>query len=536
MKTLKILFITIIIAGFFISCNDDFLTASSTNSRPYGSDPITEESVNGNLAAAYHILLRDNYASGYNCTVFTSDLRSDDVFKGGGDAGDQQQFENLATFTCDPSLNLGGFWELYYRGVARCNETVANADKFIAASAGNIDLVEQYREEAIFLRAYYMYWIWLNWGNVPYPKQLVTQESNFTAAQYTADEVYNRLMEDVAECERIGKLGLKSPEIGRTNLAAIYMLKAAIVMYQKDNSKYSEVAENMADIIKNGGYELMDDFDRMWLQENEFCKENIFESNMGSGELDWGNSAGDPYGMGTNLPCYLSPRSLNDPSGVFESGWCFSPTRPYLYKVIGDPVASDGKEPIFEANDVRREASVNYWSFADGEYSPGYQDTKGYFLRKYSARVGYSVSGEKSLNYCNNLRIYRYAETLLNYAELVGVLGASASGGVTAQSCLDLVRIRAGVDPVSVSQDNIEKERHREFIGEGKRYWDLVRWGKAAQTLSENFLQPSLSGNGSESTFAWKRTWTEKSKYLPIPKEEVDARAGTAYEIIQNPY
>ncbi|MDR2056948.1 MAG: RagB/SusD family nutrient uptake outer membrane protein [Dysgonamonadaceae bacterium] len=536
MKTLKILFITIITAGFFSSCNDEFLTASSTNSKPYGTEPITEESVNENLAAAYHILLRDNYASGYNSTIFTSDLRSDDVFKGGGDAADQQQFENLATFTCDPSLNLGGFWELYYRGVARCNETIANADQFIAAGTGNLDLVSQYKEEAIFLRAYYMYWIWLNWGNVPYPKQLVTQETEFIAVQYTADEVYNHLMEDIAECERIGKLGLKSPEIGRTNLAAVYMLKAAIVMYQKDNSKYNEVAANMAAIIKSEDYDLMNNFDEMWLQENEFCKENIFESNMGSGELDWSGSAGNPYGMGTNLPCYLSPRSLNDPSGVFEGGWCFAPVRPYLYKLTGDAVDSDGKQPIFEANDVRREASINHWSFAAGEYSPGYQDTRGYFLRKYAARKGYSVSGEITLNYCNNVRIYRYAETLLNYAELVGVLGAGASGGVTAQSCLDKVRSRAGVGSVPVNQDNIEKERHREFIGEGKRYWDLVRWGKAAQTLTEDFLQPSLSGSGSESTFRWKRTWTEKNKYLPIPKEEVDARLGTAYEIIQNLY
>ncbi|MDR0541698.1 MAG: RagB/SusD family nutrient uptake outer membrane protein [Dysgonamonadaceae bacterium] len=534
MKTLKILFI-IITASFLASCGEDFLTASSTNSKPYGSDPITVESVNENLAAAYHILLRDNYASGYNSVLFTSDLRSDDVFKGGGDAGDQQQFENLATYTCDPSLNLGGFWQLYYRGVARCNETIANADKLIA-DGNNTDKVLQYKEEAVFLRAYYMYWIWLNWGNVPYPKQLLTAETEFIAVQYTANEVYQFLMEDIAECEKIGKLGLTSPETARVNLAAVYMLKAAIVMYQKDSSKYNEIAANMAEIIGSEKYGLMPDYDAMWLQENEFCKENIFESNMGSGGLDWSNSAGNPYGMGSNLPCYLSPRSLNDPAGVFESGWCFSPVRPYLYKLTGDAVASDGKQPIFEANDVRRLASINYWSFGDGQYSPGYQDTKGYFLRKYSARVGYSVSGEKSLNYCNNVRIYRYAETLLNYAELVGVLGANASGNVTAQSCLDQVRTRAGVASIAVNADNIEKERHREFIGEGRRYWDLIRWGKAAQVLTEDFLQPSLAGDGSESTFAWKRTWTEKSKYLPIPKEEVDARLGTAYEIVQNPY
>jgi len=534
MKTLKFLFITIIIAGFFTSCSEDFLTASSTSSKPYGVDPITEETINGNLASCYHILLRDNYASGYNSIVYTSDIRSDDVFKGGGDAGDQTQFDNMATFTCDPSLNMGGFWQLFYRGVARCNETVANADKFIAGGTGNIGLIQQYKEEAIFLRAYFVYWMWLNWGNVPYPKKLLTQETNFIAEQYTANQVYELLLEDIAECEAIGKLGLKSPEIGRVNLAAIYMLKAAIVMYQKDNSKYNEVAANMAAIISSNNYDLMDDFDGMWEQKGEFCKENIFETNTASyGGTAWGTSAGNPYGFGSNLPAFISPRSLKDPSGTFEDGWCFAPVRPYLYKITGDPVDSDGKQPIFEENDVRRRASINYWSLEGGEYSPGYQDTRGYFLRKYAARVGYSVAGEKSLNYCNNLRIYRYAETLLNYAELVGLLGASASGGVTAQACLDKVRTRAGVGSIAVNQANIENERHREFIGEGKRYWDLVRWGRAAQVLTENFIQPSA---GAQENFIFNRTWTEKSKYLAIPVDEVNARLGTNYEIIQNPY
>ena len=537
MKTLKILFITIITAGFFVSCGEDFLTAESTNSKPYGTDPITEQSINGNLASCYHILLRDDYANGYNSILVASDLRTDDIFKGGGDAGDQNQLENLATFTCDPSLNLGGFWTLYYRGVARCNETVANADKFIAQGAGNIGLIQQYKEEAIFLRAYFMHWIWRNWGNVPYPKQLLTQETEFIAEQYTADKVYELLMEDIAECEKIGKLGLKSPEIARVNLAAIYMLKAAIVMYQKDQSKYNEVAANMAQIISSGNYGLMDNYDKMWEQEGEFCKENIFETNTASaGGTAWGTSASNPYGMGSNLPAFISPRSLTDPSGVFESGWCFAPVRPYLYKIVGDAVDSDRKQPIFEANDVRRKASINYWSFADNEYAPGYQDTQGYFLRKYAARKGYSVSGEPSLNYSNNVRIYRYAETLLNYAELVGVLGVSASGGVAAQNCLDEVRRRAGVGSITINQDNIENERHREFIGEGKRYWDLVRWGKAAQALTEDFLQPSFSEKGEIIFFTWKRTWSENKKYLPIPKEEVDARLGTRYEIIQNPY
>ena len=38
-------------------------------------------------------------------------------------------------------------------------------------------------------------------------------------------------------------------------------------------------------------------------------------------------------------------------------------------------------------------------------------------------------------------------------------------------------------DLTAVSIDAIVNERHLEFLGEGKRYWDLVRTGKAATTL-----------------------------------------------------
>ena len=69
--------------------------------------------------------------------------------------------------------------------------------------------------------------------------------------------------------------------------------------------------------------------------------------------------------------------------------------------------------------------------------------------------------------------------------------------------------------------DNILQERAYEFVGEGKRYWDLVRTGKAASVLV-----PDSYGYRTNS-------WTENKKYLPIPQNEIDAAQGT---LIQNNY
>jgi len=48
----------------------------------------------------------------------------------------------------------------------------------------------------------------------------------------------------------------------------------------------------MATIIKSGEYELFEDFDAMWEDENEFCKESIFESNQLPEGKGWGNAVG----------------------------------------------------------------------------------------------------------------------------------------------------------------------------------------------------------------------------------------------------
>lgn len=70
------------------------------------------------------------------------------------------------------------------------------------------------------------------------------------------------------------------------------------------------------------------------------------------------------------------------------------------------------------------------------------------------------------MNYCNNLRLFRYAETLLNYVELVKMDGVAEQQGVNAQDCFNLIRKRAfGVDkPLEANVANIKAERHKEFL------------------------------------------------------------------------
>ena len=507
MKQYKFITLVIALAGFLVttSCGDDFLTASSTEKQEAGGT-ATEGAILSNLGSAYQILLFDSYANNnYNGVLFMSDLRSDDLFKGGGDAGDQRQLYLLSQFTSTAAETVGGLWDIYYWGLARCNNVIIACDNAVDVPEGKL---KQYKAEARFLRAYYVHLLWKFYGNVPYFEEPLS-ESPYMTRQYSADEVYNEIMEDLAIACENGAMPMRSKgaDLGRASRAAALMLKARVVMYQKDQSKYAEITNDMATIINSSEFALFENFDAMWEDENEFCIESIFESNQLPEGKTWSTGK---QGYGTNLPAFISPNELRDPSGIFKGGWGFGPVRPAAYT-------------MYEEGDLRRDGSINAWP--DGSYGERFQNT-GFFQRKYAARVGYNPPpGDTDLNYCNNLRIFRYAETLLNYAELVRMHGQSEAAGVSAQDCLDKIRRRAfGTDKsIDATPANIKLERRREFLGEGMRFWDLVRWGEATTTLTENL--PAYNS---------VRTFEDWKKYLPIPQSELEKTKGTEFELKQN--
>jgi hypothetical protein len=120
---------------------------------------------------------------------------------------------------------------------------------------------------------------------------------------------------------------------------------------------------------------------------------------------------------------------------------------------------------------------------------------------------------DADLGFNNNLRVYRYAETLLNAAELL-----LKTGGSGADAYVNEVRARAGLGALSnVTENDILNERRHEFMGEGKRYFDLVRTGKAASVLT-----PANDGGGYRT-----KAWSEDVRYLPIPQADIDAAQGT---------
>lgn len=163
---------------------------------------------------------------------------------------------------------------------------------------------------------------------------------------------------------------------------------------------------------------------------------------------------------------------------------------------------------MYASNDKRRDATV--WDVKGVEYKLRYQDTH-LWLAKYRPLSANSIDcpTSRNLNYNNNLRVYRVAEAYLNAAELLLATGGDAT---QATKYVNAIRRRAGITELgSATLDDVINERHLEFVGEGKRYFDLVRTGKAATVLV-----PDSYGYRTKS-------WTPNKKYIPIAQAELDS-------------
>jgi len=479
-------------AATLSACTEDFITVKHNSSEPLDEYFIEESRMYQALTAAYDPLEWFNYFYQYDNLNLVSDIMADDIYCGGSNEGDQPILVKAHYYTATSIDCCDKIWVIAYSGINRACHVLENIDHVAGMSD---ERKARYRAEATVLKAYYYTILWKFWGNIPYYDQNLS--APYLAAQLGHDEVYEKIVTRLEEAIDMESLPMKAAagEEGRVTLAMTYMLYAEAVMYQNDQSRYAKALDYMKEIITSGQYSLMADYAAIWKESGEWNSESIWEVNFVSegGSRDWDHPIATG---GTVYPVLIGvPKAI----GEFAEGWGFGPVAESAYE-------------MYDEGDIRRDGGIlNLDKYVEEngivlkDYKPRWQNT-GYWLRKYMARVNdnHGFLGDANMNYCTNERIYRYAETLLNAAELSALLGQDGS------SYLQEVRDRAHCTDTGASREAIIEERHKEFVGEGKRYWDLVRSGLAPTTLTAaNHEYRQID-------------WTESKKYWPIPQSEMD--------------
>lgn len=500
MKLIKIkyLFIATAIITTVMSCSKDFLSVDPKGQFLSGNYYSNQEQAFTGVVAAYDVLRKNS--GGFENMITMMNAGSDDHYAGGGGSTDGVGIQSFSNYTESSTTMPGSFWNDYYQGIFRANILLQK----LPGVTMNANLKARYEGEVKALRAFYYFNLVTMFKNVPLITAPIDPAEMYNVTQANPVDVYAQIESDlIAAIPALpGTIDVNS-EGGRFTKGAAQALLGKVYLYENKNSlaaaQFAQV-NGTPGAINQYGNKLLTNFNDLWVTSNKFNSESLLETAHSSqGFSGWGNwGSGSDEGNSVNV--MVGPRGYTKiaPSApTLPSGWSFNPITDDLYNAIKS-------DPRFGATVLDLKALK---ASGAADYIAGYQDT-GYFLNKFTPRQTdvSTGAGDAVLNYKQNSYIIRLADTYLMEAEALGGSGARA------QALLNAVRSRVGLPSVPVSLAAIAAERRLELAGEGFRFFDLVRTGKAAEVLgSRGFV-------------------AGKNEIFPIPYKELENT-----KLVQNP-
>ncbi len=464
------------------SCSDDFVDRSPEYSIDSENYFNSKDDYNKALVAAYD-LLQSSYLN-----VLLGEIASDNTLAGGESPTDVIGFQQVDDMIHTPvNSNLRDLWNWMFAGVQRANYILEFKDK--TDFSGKNQIIA----EARFLRAYYQFELVKWFGGIP-----LKGDARFkigdekTIKRATIQEVYASIEADLIYAS--ANLEVVPSQKGRATKGAALALLGKAYLYQ---NKFTQAATTLESVITSNTYSLVTDYNSIFEEAGENNAESVFEVQYTDIE-----GAGFPCLQCSEGNVAVGFSGIRNYSGtIFSSGFSFNvPTKE----------AADA----FEIGDRRKDVAIldiEAWAAStSATFGKGNEHT-GYFNRKYLPRKrSANAAGDLNLTNPNNYRAIRYADVLLMAAE------AYSRGGIDdtkARLYLNQVRRRAFGDTnhdITASgaalTDFVLAERRVELLGEGHRFFDLVRTGKAAGKI------PGFTAG--------------KNELFPLPIEEIQFSNG----------
>jgi len=515
MKT-KIHYILLLFIGFS-SCKEselDLLPQTSVSSAAFFKNEAEFQQA---VVSAYSNLRGVAFTG-----IYMDEMRSDNTFFTyySADRGSETSIEAMATFL-DNSLsssqqnNPGNRYGNDYSGIAKANTVLSRLE------TTTVELSTEARDDlsgqALFLRAYYYFDLVTHYGPVPLQLAEVTTEEEAFLPQNTVEEVYNQIIADLNSA--IPKLPVAEtfPQTGKATKGAAKMLLAYAYM-SKPTRDYAAAEVELKDITQMN-YALLPNYADVFSPTNKNNSESIFEVQYKAGnDGQQSDFVWRFIPKTTNSEAILGLHGTNERGGITSGGW---------------NVPTQEMVDSYENGDKRLPASIGVavgtlsgesFTISSVESPVGFTPPEGktyyYFINKY-VHPPYQVEW----NTGDNWPVYRYSGALLLLAECLVKQNKQAE----ALPYLNQVRQRAGLPNLAeASEDNVANEMRHELAFENHRWTDLIRNGKAVETLNQK-------GVRLKAIYGWllptSFNVTENRLVYPIPFREIQINSN----LMQNP-
>lgn len=400
-------------------------------------------------------------------------------------------------------------WQDHYKGIYRANQAITNIP--------NITMDETLKKrliaEAKFLRGHYYFNLASMWGNVPIvtmPNDVLAEVPYSTEAQVWA-QIQKDFTEAAADLPASYNNSLNN-EIGRPTKGAAFAFLGKTLLQQK---KYAEAKAAFDWLVTGAGnvyYDLVPNYADNFRHTTENNKESVYEiqfSDKIAGPPTEGEDFAD-HTLGNNRAQFFAPLGVGWSDG--------NANRQLLRDFNAERTTTNTRDPripvtfLYDSTDERGPDFTMVYGRTFRNRFPALPPIR-FWFHKYQNDYWRDFENYHSPI---NIRVIRYADVLLMYAECLNELGQTA----TAYQYVDRVRARSNMRTLAVAYPTIgndkaqflarlKTERLLELCGESTRWNDLKRWGDLSTALS--FRDPDFAN------FV-----TGKHELLPIPQYEID--------------
>lgn len=387
-------------------------------------------------------------------------------------------------------------WSEFYKTINNCNTVIDNADKALQDPTLSQEELNAFKAEAKGIRALMYFYLVRSYQEVPLVLKSSDDDSHsYSVAKSSEEEVLNQVIKDLKEAKQsiMSDYGSLTMNKGRLTRVAIRAILADVYLWKLDYQSCNAECDT-----------ILNENSTLALVEGDYMYNEVYNQ---------GNSAESIFEL------------QFDNSGKLNSN---------IYTIFGRGSAQKGN---FMANAVKI-GTLFTENPADIRLKYAFQSGGINYIVKY---VASSVSSTNTVTYHSssdavNWMLYSLADVYLMKAEAMIELDKTATELIPYIN-KTYVRSNPGTGELDANnytgkpalRELLRAERNREFLFQGKRWFDLIRYARIDQNPQSIVM---IVADNTGSAEAYKLS-NPNSWFLPVPLADITSSLGV---LKQNPF